>query len=121
MQQKPYARLIESDDGLIREDDLRLSRERLGVREVDAVGRAFGGGMGGGGAGVLAFDAAMPAPMSMAAPARGLVAEGAMVMAKAAPASAGFMAEAKDEARVHQLYDSGVGIIRQCMMGGKEK
>jgi len=30
-------------------------------------------------------------------------------------------AEAKGEARVRQLYDKGVGIIRQCVEGSKEK
>ena len=30
-------------------------------------------------------------------------------------------AEAKSEARVHQLYDSGVKVIKECLRGGKEE
>jgi len=30
-------------------------------------------------------------------------------------------AEARGEARVHQLYDKGIGIIRKCLKGSKEK
>ncbi len=30
-------------------------------------------------------------------------------------------AEAKDEARVRQLYDNGIGVIRQCIEGSKEE
>ena len=30
-------------------------------------------------------------------------------------------AEAKSEARVHQLYDSGVRVIKECLKGGKEE